>query len=215
MVKIVKVFTHKFLWAKYLLNNAGLLYLLKQIPDTLFLKRNFYILVYELNRLNNNMNKVRLPEKWRIVNNDFKLLDLVREKFPNLPAEFFFDRIDGCSEFFMMMVESKGIQKPVSICWLYNNQLPNYVIRLKLDEIEMKHIITLPKFRNLGIFSKMLNRMMTDLQIKGYKRVVSLIEINNKPSLKVFQRYGFEIITKWTFRKFLGVSVSPIFSGRN
>jgi len=212
LVKIIRDFSHKILWAKHLLTDAGLLYLLKQIPEALFLKRNFYILVYELNRLNIKTNKVSLPGKWLVVNNDFKSLDLIRKKNPNLPTEFFFDKIDGCCEFFMTIVDSNGSQKPVSICWLYNNQYTNRVIRLKPDEIEIKHVITLTEFRNTGIFSNMLEQVMLGIHAKGYKRVVSLIEVDNKPSIIVFQKYGFSIIKKWSFRKVMGLQVSPLFS---
>jgi ribosomal protein S18 acetylase RimI-like enzyme len=201
---------HKSRWAIQIFKKEGLFYLIKTIPESLFLKRDFYILVYELNE---KMKDSKFPNNWKLVNNDFDLLDHYRKIDPNLPPEFYFDRIDGCREFYMLIIKNNGDYQPASICWLYNNQYVNRVIKLKNNEIEMKHIITLPEFRNIGIFSKMLYKMMIEIRSKGCKRVVSLIEKNNTASLTIFQRYGFSILVEWTFRKIIGLRVSPLFSG--
>lgn len=200
---------HKLFWAVRAVKREGVLHFMALVRESLFLKRDFYILIYDINT---NLKKIVFPDYWKIVHNDFELLSQCRETFPDLPIEFYFDRLDGSMEFYMVLVRNDQFYCPASICWLYTNEHINRVIKLKNNEVEIKHVATLTQFRNKGIFSKMLEWILIDLQTSGNKRAVSVIEINNVPSMKIFRRQGFSVVKKFRFCKILGFRISPLFS---
>jgi len=212
MIRLLTALKHKILWAQKLIKTEGVLYLLRQLPETLLLKRDFFIFGLDVDEHIGKTKTVSLTEGWDIVHNDFIMLENFKRTIPNLPVEFSFGTIDGCKDFYMMTMSSNRGIEPMAIGWIYNNKCINRVINLMNDEAEIKHCVTLGKFRKNGVFSTLLAYILTDIEKSKYKRLFSVIEVNNEPSIRTFKKCGFTLYRKWIFRKLLGMRISPLFS---
>lgn len=104
----------------------------------------------------------------------------------------------------MMVTDIQKNPQTVAICWLYSNKFINRILRLGDDELEIKHVLTLKKYRNSGFFSKMLEHVVLDLSDKEYKRLYSVVEVSNHPLLKAFKKLGFFNIKNGLYVKQLG-----------
>ena len=207
--KLISNFRHRFIWTINVLKTNGLKALFQGIIDFIYLKRDIYILIFDLSTSfyspKNNM-------EIKIIRNDFDILKRIRSLNPNLPAEFYFDQIDGCKQFYLLVLKNNNELEPAAICWIYDYKEFNKILFLKKYEVEFKHGITLEKYRGRGLFTTLLYYMLEDLKNRGFERIVNIIETHNKASIKIHQNIGFKIIKKWTFKKVFGVTLSKKFS---
>lgn len=209
MKKLTKQLNHSVLWAYNIARTNGLKGLFKAFIEFIYLNRECYVLFFDLGK------KIECPEhdsSIKIINSDFKLLNEIRKNHSNLPPEFYFDRIDGCDKFFMLLIQNESSIEPATIGWAYDNNLPNKVFELSFDEIEFKHGITLKKFRGKNMFTLQTYYLLKDAQERGYRSVINLIESQNEISLRVHKKIGFKIIATWNFRKIFGFRISKKFS---
>ena len=146
-----------------------------------------------------------------IIESDLTQLEHYRKKYPDLPESFHYDKIDGVKNYFMVVIVEENKKIPASICWLYTNRIINRVVLLKSDEAEIKHALTLKKYRGKNVFSKLLEYAIYKANKKGYKRLYSIIEKNNKISKKVFQKCGFEVVSKINLKKLFGLRMSKLY----
>jgi len=189
-----------------IIKTNGFGYLVRQIPEALFLKRTFYVLEYDLDKA---APLDGVPNNWEIRKNDIDYLEYCRQSLGRLPLEFNYDKIDKCDHFYILSIKNEKNPKPAAICWIYNNRLINRVIKLKDNEVELKHGITLDEHRGLGMFTILVKAMLYDLKTMGYKKTVNIIEEHNDASLTIFRnKYKFEITGKKTLRKIAGITVS-------
>jgi len=209
MGKLVKHINHRFKWAYNILRTGGVKSLVLAFSNFLYLKRKCYILTYDLSQ---TIEPPDLSENIVIINSDMKILNDVRKSHLNLPVEFFFDQIDGCRKFYLLLVRIDNTLEPGAICWAYDHNQINKVISLSADEIESKHGITMEKFRGMKLFTILTRYMLSDFKSNGYSRIVNLIEEHNHISLKLHKKQGFIIVDEWIYRKILGFRISKKFS---
>jgi len=60
-------------------------------------------------------------------------------------------------------------------------------------------------FRRFGVGNKLNEERLRYLKYKNYKKALVLIKFDNIPSIKSFERFGFEAIKYITFKKILFV----------
>lgn len=205
MHKLTQQFSYRIIWAYNILRKKGFKPLFGVFLEFLYLKRECYIMIYNLGK---SLERPLCDKKIQIINNDFNILNHVRKENPDLPIEFYYDQIDGCDQFYLLLIEQNNKTEPASIGWVYDDNKNNRFIKLCKDEIEFKHVFVLEKFRRKKLFTIQTYYMLNDLKSKGFKSVVNLVEAHNSASLNAHQNLGFEIASKWTFRKFLGIRFS-------
>ncbi len=79
-------------------------------------------------------------------------------------------------------------------------------VPLAQDEIFIFDLFTVPNMRHQGIQRILLNHMFQIAQQKGHKRVLSLVMVDNAPSLKLHDRLGFRVISRFTKIQFLRIA---------
>lgn len=78
-------------------------------------------------------------------------------------------------------------------------------VPLASDEIFVFDLFTLPPFRRQGIQSALLRHI---LQLAGKarcRRVLSLVSVDNLPSVNLHERFGFQVISRFTKIRLLGL----------
>ena len=78
-------------------------------------------------------------------------------------------------------------------------------VPLAADEIFIFDLFTQPDFRRRGIQSQVLHRILTLGREKGLTRALSLVAVDNHPSLKLHEKHGFTVISRFTKRRMLGL----------
>lgn len=66
------------------------------------------------------------------------------------------------------------------------------------DEFLIAHVAVFEQFRRKGIATAFLDRAVAEAKKVGFNRVVLEVEIDNKPAIECYQRYGF--VTQFTNR---------------
>jgi ribosomal protein S18 acetylase RimI-like enzyme len=102
---------------------------------------------------------------------------------------------------------------------LRNNQLAAYgwftsqvdpvvertYVPLAEDEILLFDLFTRPAFRRQGIQSRLLQHILELTGKRGCKRAFSLVAVDNVPSLNLHEKLGFQVISRFTKVKILGL----------
>jgi ribosomal protein S18 acetylase RimI-like enzyme len=103
-------------------------------------------------------------------------------------------------------------RKRSCIMALKNNQLVAYgwfttqldplvertYVPLAEDEIFVYDLYTKPAFRRQGIQSSLLQHILELAGKRGCKRALSLVQVGNDPSVKLHEKLGFHVISRFT-----------------
>ena len=98
-------------------------------------------------------------------------------------------------------------EQPVAYGWFtpkVDPRVERTYVPLSRDEIFIFDLFTRPAFRRQGIQSALLRHILELGQEKGYKRALSLIAVNNTPSLNLHEKLGFRTICRFTKIRVLG-----------
>lgn len=71
-------------------------------------------------------------------------------------------------------------------------------IPLAQDEVYVIQIYTVPAFRRQGIQTMLYQEMFRLMREKGYRRVLTMAESNNMPSLRFHRKLGYQAISRST-----------------
>jgi ribosomal protein S18 acetylase RimI-like enzyme len=78
-------------------------------------------------------------------------------------------------------------------------------VPLAQDEIFVFDLFTMPTFRCQGIQSALFQQMLQLARKRGYKRALSLVMVDNLPSLNLHDKLGFQVISRFTKVRVLGL----------
>jgi L-amino acid N-acyltransferase YncA len=78
-------------------------------------------------------------------------------------------------------------------------------VPLAQDEIFIFDLFTRPAFRHRGIQSVLLQYMLELARKRGYKRALSLVVVDNVPSLNLHDKLGFQVVSRFTKVRVLGL----------
>lgn len=59
------------------------------------------------------------------------------------------------------------------------------------EKSELNYILVLPKYRNMGIASLLISKMLEELENKNVENVTLEVNENNKSAIKLYEKYGF------------------------
>lgn len=63
------------------------------------------------------------------------------------------------------------------------------------EQAELEYIYVLPEYRNKGIATKLLEKMIDDLQSKNIKSITLEVRCNNDEAIKFYEKNGFKTVT--------------------
>lgn len=118
--------------------------------------------------------------------------------------EFSCDIYDGVKDFFVY--EDEG--RVAHISWIYFNNSPNRIIRLKGNEAEIKYCYTLREFRGRSIYPQVLRTIQGYLKGKNCKRVFISVKSDNLPSIRGIRKANFTYCAKMHLIKFMGIQLT-------
>jgi ribosomal protein S18 acetylase RimI-like enzyme len=78
-------------------------------------------------------------------------------------------------------------------------------VPLAADEIFVYDLYTRPAFRRQGIQSGLLQHILELAGKRGCKRALSLVEVDNDPSVNLHEKLGFQVISRFTKVRILGL----------
>lgn len=101
-----------------------------------------------------------------------------------------------------------------SCCWVKhyeNNSLAGFIAYYCNDLIHKKAFITLvlvaSNYRGLNIAKKMLNKVLFDIQARGFNSCALEVKIDNLIAIKVYQSLGFKKISTIKSDKILNMKI--------
>lgn len=77
-------------------------------------------------------------------------------------------------------------------------------VPLSEGDIYIFDLYTLPDFRRQGIQGRLVKEMLNLAGAEGYKRALSLVSIDNIPSIRLHEKLGFEVLSRFRKIRFLG-----------
>ncbi len=131
-------------------------------------------------------------------------IEQARQHAQPLPWEFCCDLYDGVKDFFIC--KKNGTIGHIS--WIYHDNDPNRIIKLRDDEAEIKFSMTLPAFRGQGIYPATLIKIQQYLKEQGYKRVFICAKDDNIRSIKGIEKAGFSVVATINLVKVAGIQLN-------
>lgn len=115
-------------------------------------------------------------------------LRLYRDKYHDLPREFYIDQTHGGKEFYLGFYKGELAQ----ICWVFRRGGYSRFFNFKDDlSAEVNYIITLPLFRGKGFSANILNYICNQLANEGLRAVYGGIAADNVLMVRGMQSTGF------------------------
>jgi GNAT superfamily N-acetyltransferase len=114
-------------------------------------------------------------------------------------------RFENGKRCFVGLVEGK------LACWGWVSHADEWIgemkvtFRLESDEAYIWDCVTLLEFRRQGLFSGLINHMARDLQKEGVIRVWIGSNFENRPSIKGFEKAGYQPVIRVLFVQVLGL----------
>lgn len=78
--------------------------------------------------------------------------------------------------------------------------------RVKPQQAEIRAAFTFPTYRSQGLFSAALELTLQDLAARGVQKVLAYVAPENQPSLRAFQKVGFQFAGRCRVRTRFGVT---------
>lgn len=98
-----------------------------------------------------------------------------------------------------------SIPSSFSLGYFFKNKLIAFILCVKNE------IVTIdvhPNFQNKGFGTNLLKYAIFKIKKKGYKNVCLQVDENNAKALKLYKKFGFEIVEKYKERDKLRYSMS-------
>jgi hypothetical protein len=138
--------------------------------------------------LDENYNGIELGPEYKVIIDDFNVLNELRIKRSDLPREFYIDKTHAGRHFYLVF---KG-NEVAYIHWVLLKDDYSRFFNLKDGKTaELNYNITLPEFRGDKLMSKTINFICNDLKGKGYKTLVGAVSEGNILSHKSLRKTGF------------------------
>ena len=174
---------------KYSLKIDGLNTTFQKIYYSLFKFQKFFIFFRNPDRtLPQEIQNDQIINKFSIRNVDLKDLKFIRSKYNNLPSEFYSDIKYGFKTPYMAFMNDE----PAAIHWLVRKGEMSRFFDLQIGDIELNYFFVVPKFRGFRLSQGITSVMLSDVYEKGYRRILTAVNINNIAQYKPFIRLGFE-----------------------
>jgi GNAT superfamily N-acetyltransferase len=167
--------------------------LLKQVRQLVLSSAEFVILACSIENPG-NIPEPRIPVELRrgLPEDIDKLGDLVS------PSSLkYFKYLFSCDGLFCFVATHEG--RIIACCWASTRFAPDrtrYHLNLAPWEAYVHNSYTAPEYRRLGVMSSLIAYRSMWLHNKGYRRLISLIDPNNVPSLRMDQKMGFQEIDR-------------------
>jgi RimJ/RimL family protein N-acetyltransferase len=110
-----------------------------------------------------------------------------------LPAAFYRDLVEtvqGC-------VLATMNERAIGIAWLYDYSEPGPFLSLVPGDVVLKHLYVVKPFRGQDIASKIVNRACLLGRDLGFRKMYSVVRVNNHPSEAVFKHSGFKRVAEF------------------
>lgn len=134
-------------------------------------------------------------------------LESIRLSLERCPWQFLCHIHDGVEDFFI----AENNNSILHISWIYGHNHHNRLLSLDSGEVEIKHSLTLPDSRGLGIYPRVISDIIMYLSENNTRRVFLCVHPQNNSSIRAVEKAGFKLAGRTRFRKILGVQFSTRF----
>lgn len=179
--------------------------LLKLIVKTVYLNDPY--LVYMADIKNYPLSEDKNASKINIQKGSLSELENIRLSLKRCPWQFLCHIHDGVEDFFI----AKDDNSILHISWIYGHNHHNRLLSLGSGEVEIKHSLTLPDSRGLGIYPRVISDIIMYLSANNTRRVFLCVHPQNNSSIRAVEKAGFKLAGRTRFRKILGVQFSTRF----
>ncbi len=130
-------------------------------------------------------------------------LKVVREKYTDLPNEFWRDQLSGAKHCATLELDGElG-----GVVWAYDYPAERPIIVLEPGEAELSTSYTLEKFRGRGLYRALLY-FATEWQLRERPRLFTIVASNNPTPMKAVYQVGFHEVGVIRRRAILGSKFS-------
>ena len=144
-----------------------------------------------------------VPDGVAVYADSLDRLKRAREKLPNLPNEFWRDRLNGALH--CATAELKG--ELAGVLWVYEYPAERPIVVLEPGEAELTTTYTLEKFRGRGLYRALL-RIATEWQLRMRPRLFMVVDSHNLTPMKAVLEVGYHEVGVVRRRAFRGPKFS-------
>jgi len=200
VIRDIKRIPRKIYYALLLARKGGLGTFLRQFWSRVYSKTTYVWLAKDLNSgLNNHSPRIRYSLQPAAPGTYGRLLDGMEQvnsedAFEYLRRISFYKRgFDAC---YLAVTDSGELCHVAWLLSVSHNDLirthyPPGMRELEEGEVLQENVFTFPRYRSKGLMTSVTYDLANIARSQGFRRVLAYVDIENKASLKVFQRAGF------------------------